>query len=65
MARLLWLTASVYQPMRHTSHQNDMHHTPAQALVAVVAQYVLEGNLWLELAMLTRVDMHEPAAVPM
>jgi hypothetical protein len=65
MAHLLWLTASVYQPMRLGNQQKHMRHTLAQALVAAVAQYVPEGNLWLEPAMLIRVDMHEQAAVPM
>jgi hypothetical protein len=51
--------------MRLGNQQKHMRHTLAQALVAAVAQYVPEGNLWLEPAMLIRVDMHEQAAVPM
>jgi hypothetical protein len=41
-----------------------IHHTLPPALVAAVAQYVLEGNLWSEPAMLIRVGMHEQVAVP-
>jgi hypothetical protein len=36
-----------------------------QALLVVVAQYVLVENLLLELAMLTPADMHDQAAVQM
>jgi hypothetical protein len=42
-----------------------IHHMLPQALLVVVAQYVLVENLLSELAMLTPADMHEQAAVQM
>ena len=65
MASPLWLMVQAYRLMRHGSQHEHTHHTLPQALLVVVAQYVLVENLLLELAMLTPADMHEQAAVPM
>jgi hypothetical protein len=64
MASLLWLMAQAFRLMHHGSQQKHTHHMLPQALLVVVAQYVLVENLLLELAMLTPADMHEQVAVP-